>query len=156
MATTHYTPWEQADVSLFLTEASYGSALYDSRGAWAERDLALFKKRAEARYALSAAMPRTPLEGDWVEDHDGTMRRIAYTDPSTTQFDSPKFGSSFHCFANGAMDFSGGLDSPIPTASLEATGNFEPATCWIFSGDSSGAHRGVRWSIPVRVWRVKR
>ncbi len=94
---------------------------------------------------------KPPQEGEFVKIGD-EHHRIAYVtsrnDDGTTTFQPAKSGSVYLFSGHGS--FSGSLDSPV-TMKLKHIG-WEPASFWIFWDGSSGAHRGVQFKLPTRVF----
>jgi hypothetical protein len=100
-----------------------------------------------------------PRVGDFVIFPDGTELRFTYdwsdvgggiqTTCRTLKDSSFYFTQSGHC------DYSGALDSDIPVAALEETGETRLGSVWFFSNDSPRAHNGVKAKVPFRVYRYK-
>ena len=96
---------------------------------------------------------KPPQEGEWVTIGD-KHHRIAHIwsrENGLTGFQPTTYGlgGSFY-LCDGYGSFSGSLDSPIKMR-LEHTG-WMLAHFWMFYAGSSGAHRGVWFTIPTRVW----
>jgi hypothetical protein len=96
-----------------------------------------------------------PRVGDWVKMLDGTLRRFTHdwgTDIQTTL--ASGVDASFY-FYGSCMSFSGSLDRAIPKASLVETAEIKPGNAWFFHHNSSGAGRGVYFTVPCRVFEVR-
>jgi len=64
-------------------------------------------------------------------------------------------GGSYYLSNSGYLSYSGRLDPGITTISLMASSETKPGQIWFFDGDISGAGRGVTFSVPMRVFKVK-
>lgn len=100
-----------------------------------------------------AFIGKPPQEGEWVQIGDKYCR-IAHVwshENGITGLQPATYGmgGSFYLF-DGFGSFSGALDAPV-NMRLEHTG-YMLAHFWMFYGNSSGAHRGVWFTIPARVW----
>ena len=100
-----------------------------------------------------------PRVGDFVRMLDGTLRRFTYhwgdsiqTTCKSEYGDTYHASGSFYFWKGGAMDFSGGLDHAIPVNKLRLTDETIDGRAWFFHHDCTGAHRGVHFTIPCRVW----
>lgn len=93
-----------------------------------------------------------PRLGDYVRFKDGQLERFSHDWGNSVQT-SPH--GSFYLANNGYSEFSGGLNPPIPHVSLSLTKESMPGTFWFFHHSEVGAHRGVRFNIPCRVYETK-
>lgn len=95
-----------------------------------------------------------PRVGDWVDMLDGTQRRFTHDwghGLQTTSGNQP--GDASFYFYGHCMSFSGSLDRTIPRNRLQDTGDFREGRAWFFHHNQAGAHRGVHFSVPCRVFR---
>jgi hypothetical protein len=115
----------------------------------AKADLAIFNERQQAIYN------RTKIsEGDWVRMPDGSMSRVTVASwPDTIQIGGHS-GSSVYIHESGRGSYSGGCGDSIERDRLVDTGEYEEAGCWIFSGNRSGAHRGVYSALKFKVFEL--
>lgn len=96
---------------------------------------------------------KPPQEGEWVQIGD-KYHRIAYVfrnEDGLTGFQPSTYGmggSVYLCSGHGSYSVS--FEAPV-TMRLEHIG-YMLAHFWMFYGGSSGAHRGVWFTIPARVW----
>jgi hypothetical protein len=124
---------------------------------WAERcaaaDFELLTARATARQRFELR----PRVGDFVRfPNEPELRRIAHDWETDVQPTVPKFGTgSYYIGKGGGCSMSGALDTQIPVTDLHDTGEFHDGSAWFFSGDMSGAHRGVTGLFPFRVWEYR-
>lgn len=94
-----------------------------------------------------------PRVGDWVDMLDGTQRRFTHNWGDGLQTTCGNGDSGSFYFAKGCMSYSGGLDPSIPNGQLVDTGETRLGCAWFFHHDHSGAHRGVYFKAPCRVFR---
>ena len=99
-----------------------------------------------------------PRAGDYVIMPDGEYRRFTYDwrDNLQTTVSRVKdhYQASFYFFGSG-MSFSGSLDRAIFKDMLELTPEVKDGAAWFFHHGESGAHRGVHFNVPCRVYRVR-
>lgn len=95
-----------------------------------------------------------PRVGDYVTLGDGTLHRISTKSGTSFQLSDPHFGASFHwCW--WCCSYSGGHQRALHAlSSLEDTGETRDANVWVFHHDQAGAHRGVTYTIPCRIYRL--
>lgn len=108
-------------------------------------DMHIIRERLRLRH-----MVKTPMVGDLVDLPSG-LTRIAYI----WKIDVPQFQpglGSYYLQSSGCMNFSGGLDSPIPLHWLTPNGE-GMAQCWIFSNDNWKAHNATSAMVRVRAWK---
>lgn len=60
---------------------------------------------------------------------------------------------SYHMSPEGFVSYSGGLDRPIPFTRIEDTGHRRWGQFWFFLDGWAGAHRGVYFVAPIRVYK---
>ena len=122
-----------------------------------ERDCAIRAERIAMRESREG-----PRVGDFIEMLDGTLRRFTHkwNDGLQTTYiwqtgaDKGKpADASFHLSADGSLSFSGSLDSSIPFASIEPTGETRDGAVWFFHHGEMKAHNGVHTTVPCRVYR---
>lgn len=118
-----------------------------------ERDAAILSARRAQRAALPPSIPQV---GEWVREVDGRMSRITYIwelDEGAIHIQHGGSGSgSYYLLDSGHESYSGGLDPGFPGAELELTDETAPGQVWFFHHDFPGAHRGVYFMMPERVW----
>lgn len=94
-----------------------------------------------------------PRMGDYVLFATGQLERFSH-DWGTTIQTSP--GGSFYLSKSGIGSLScGGLNPGTPTHALEPTTAILPGRFWTFHHGIAGAHRGVDFDIPCRVFVTK-
>lgn len=110
----------------------------------AQRDWELFEDRQKAINA------RTEIsEGDFIVRKDGSMERISVASHGWLQ--AGKDNGSIYLSKSGYGSFSGTCGDSIEN--YEPTDETRLGMCWIFSGDSVGAHRGVYHKLNFKVWK---
>lgn len=92
--------------------------------------------------------------GDYIKIEDNFYTRITHICIDGTAQTGGSSGGSYYLSKSGAS-YSGGLDSGINTQHIELTEETKTGNVWFFSGDISGAHRGVTFSVPMRVYKLK-
>lgn len=97
-----------------------------------------------------------PRVGDWVIMQDGTVRRFTHNWGDDIQTTYPKFGLGSFYLGDGSMSYSGSLDSAIPKDTLTDTGEIRNGDCWFFKHDLWGAHRGVHFQVPCRIFHQEK
>jgi hypothetical protein len=114
-------------------------------GALDERDWLILQDRLAELDTIDG-----PRVGDWVVFADGVERRISQRWQFPADEDGPAIdavqtssGGSFY-LGDGYVSFSGGLFGSVPTATLEATGQFREGRVWFFHHDHWTAHNGVQ------------
>lgn len=91
-----------------------------------------------------------PQESEWVKIGE-EFQRIGYVwsqEGDVTEFQPCKNGSHYLC--NGHGSFSGSFEDVVKMKLVHV--GWKLAHFWKFYGGSSGAHRGVYFSIPTRVF----
>ena len=92
----------------------------------------------------------TPAVGDWVRFKTGRIDRI-----NTIHEDGDiQVGEkgSFYLFHGGGCSYSGLGGELIENINFKATEEYKYGECWIFSGNESGAGRGVGNVVKFKVW----
>lgn len=112
-----------------------------------ERNLSLARERVANRAAITE-----PLEGDFIRRHDNTWCRISHCWDDTVQ--TCKDGSFYLC-DGGGCDYSGTLYPGVDRTALVATDEAAMGGVWFFHHGFAGAHLGVYFLVPVRVWTLK-
>ena len=105
-------------------------------------------KRLEAEWNAEGG----PRVGDFVKFSNGVVERFSHRWPDGLQT-SPIRGGSFH-LSGASASFSGGLNPTIPLESLRCLDDSMDGDFWIFHHGEVGAHRGVYFSIPCRVFET--
>jgi hypothetical protein len=111
-------------------------------------DLEIFKQRQEAinkRNVIS--------EGDWVILKDGTYDRVTVAWPTSGRIQVGGSSAGLFINQNGHGSYSGGCGRGINTENIENTNEVKEGRCWIFSGNSSGAGRGVDSTLLFKVYK---
>jgi hypothetical protein len=123
--------------------------LTDSMLNEAKKNLLIIAERIEKRKERTEI-----LQGDVVIEKDGSRSRVTVNQWS----DSIQVGGgsgSYHMSNGGGASYSGGCGNLIKISELELTNETEEHRFWMFSAGSAGAHRGVDFYAPVKVWKVK-
>lgn len=123
---------------------------FQARPGFDESDAELARKRLAVWNQIEGARV-----GDWVLMLDRTERRFTYdwgSELQTTCKGPAAADASFY-FYGSCMSFSGSLDRAIPRAGLVDTGELRNGSAWFFHHNQSGAHRGVYFTVPCRVFR---
>lgn len=115
----------------------------------AERNLKLIYARIDA----FESNPSVPKVGEWIEGYDGKRTRFTHAWDDGIQTGGGM--GSFYLNVGGSASYSGGLDSSVPYDLIEVTDERQDGQFWIFNHGHSGAHRGVYYNHPCRVWKVK-
>lgn len=93
------------------------------------------------------------LTGDWLV-WDGALRRVAhvwFTDDDEISLQLSSGGGRYYLGAWGGCSYSGSLDPLIKVCpTLEPVHILAPA--WLFLDGYAGAHRGVDFLAPFKVW----
>jgi hypothetical protein len=89
--------------------------------------------------------------GDYLLTPDGTVTRFTHAWKDSIQTGGSE-GGSYYIGQGGYLSYSGGLDPGVPTKFLRETPAFKDGWTWMFSGNHSGAHRGVYYRAPMRVF----
>lgn len=94
-----------------------------------------------------------PRVGDWIAMRDGTMRRFTHNwgDGLQTTCGDGDAGSFY--FYGCSMSFSGSLDRSVPASEIVETSEIRNGRAWFFHHGQTGAHRGVYFTVPCRVYR---
>lgn len=93
--------------------------------------------------------------GDFIKYPSGEFRRVAHHWGHSIQPDNSKFGSSFNIGSSG-LSFSGGLDQSIPIDQFHRIeGETREGLVWMFHGNNPGGGRGIKASLPFRVYEYK-
>lgn len=95
-----------------------------------------------------------PRLGDYVLFPSGQLERISNKMDGCLQT-SPVKSGSFYLFGCGEAQFGGSLNPSIPTDSLALTEEVRSGTFWFFHHDEVGAHRGVTFEIPCRIYETR-
>ena len=114
----------------------------------AKTDLSIFRERALKQSKLKGFNV-----GQVVLLPDGQIVTISHVWNDKVQTSGSQ-GSLYLC-SGGGVSRSGGLDSGILKSDLIPTERTHLQKCWIFHLNSSGAHRGVFWDIPFKIYTVK-
>jgi hypothetical protein len=112
------------------------------------KNYAIVEKRLQRRANFSG-----PVAGDFVEMLDGSLERFSNDWGDSIQTTDGKFGSSFYLLDNGYASFSGGLNPAIDKNRIINTLELIEGRFWIFKDDISGAHRGIYFFIPAKIWK---
>lgn len=118
----------------------------------AKIDLELFRDRIAAFYKRKTELNR-PLVGEWLKTVTGKYTRFTHAWDKGIQTGGGQ--GSYFIFPSGSMSYSGGLDYEVPYEFIEPTDETHPGECWIFHLGHTGAHRGVDYSHPFPVYRLK-
>ena len=116
-------------------------------------DYEFFQTALRARDKFAKGI--TPLVGDYVRLAGGNLTRI------TAAYDNGRIqtgggtGSSYHLFVNGALSYSGGLDSPFSSDLLSNSPDTKNGMVWAFSGAERKAHNGVSYVAEFRIFDLK-
>lgn len=94
-----------------------------------------------------------PRRGDYVRFPTGEVERFS-NEFGTALQTSPIWAGSFHLHAGGVSSFSGSLNPPIPADSLTLTTERMDGKFWFFHHGETGAHRGVYFAMPCRVYET--
>lgn len=111
-------------------------------------DQEILDKRMAARELIDR--PRT---GDFVRFPSGELERFSHDWEDAFQT-SPIHAGSFYLHDHGHGSFSGSLNPAIPSDSLSLTGEKMGGEFWFFHHGSAGAGRGVRFTVPCRVYET--
>lgn len=95
----------------------------------------------------------TPRVGDFVRFPTGELERISHRWPDGFQTSPTRSGSYYLC-SEGNASYSGGLNPSIPKESLLPIDELMDGQFWFFHHGCAGAHRGVYFSIPCRVYET--
>lgn len=109
-------------------------------------DQALLDARMVSREAIEG-----PRLGDYVRFSTGELERISKEAGEKLQT-SPIWAGSYFLHSHGVASFSGGLNPPISLGTLSYAGETEAGKFWFFHHDMAGPDRGVRFTIPCRVY----
>jgi hypothetical protein len=165
------TPDELAEVQGLFEQSDNGSItfagivqrraradVFDAPPNFDERDVEIARERLAEWNELPG-----PRVGDWVKMLDGTVRRFTHdwgdeiqttsASPGLCTVDGPDRESGSFYFHGSGMSFSGGLDRSIPKAGLVETEEVKEGRAWFFHHGHSGAHRGVHFTVPCRVFK---
>jgi hypothetical protein len=112
-----------------------------------ERNMELIRQRMAKRAAFAE-----PLEGDFVRLNDGRTARICHCWEDTIQTTT---GGSYYICKGGGCEYSGTLYPGVARDSLVPTNGTQVGQVWFFHHDSAGAHLGVFFDVPMRVWALK-
>lgn len=111
----------------------------------AERDFNLFQERQKAINS------RTKItEGDWIIRKDGKYEGVSVASHGHVQAGGH---GGVYISQNGIGSYSGSCGDCIEPENLVLTEETKQTSCWIFSGDSAGAHRGVWHRLQIKVWK---
>jgi hypothetical protein len=157
------TPEEVAHVQeLFANDRSgnitFGAIVHRiaRRGYWSappdfdERDAQLARDRLAEWDAIDGARV-----GDWIAMRDGTMRRFTHHWGDGLQTTVTHHVDASFYFSGDCMSFSGSLDPTIPLADILPTSETKNGSAWFFHHGQVGAHRGVHFAVPCRVFKQR-
>lgn len=111
-----------------------------------EKDISILDNRQTAIFNRT-----TPAVGDWVHLKTGRIGRICMIHNSGVIQLGEK--GSFYLFNGGGCSYSGLGGELIENIKLNATEEYKYGECWIFSGNESGAGRGVGNIVKFKVWK---
>jgi hypothetical protein len=111
-----------------------------------EVDREIMKKRVAAREMIDG-----PRIGDYVIFPSGEIERFSHDWDGSLQT-SPAEVGSFYLGDSGMASFSGGLNPPIGAETLSLTEKKMDGDFWFFHHGIMGAHRGVHFQAPCRVY----
>lgn len=137
------------DQAAFFERAQYSHEVRPTQ-AIKEKDFRLLQERIKAR----EAMEDRPTVGDWVRLPHGELRRISHDWDDAYQLTTGEKAGSFHMFNDGVCSFSGSLHPKVKASHFASTQERINGSCWFFSNDWVGAHRGVYVEAPFRVWEL--
>ena len=92
--------------------------------------------------------------GDYIKIDEDFYTRITHLWDDGQAQTGGTSGSQYYISGSG-LSYSGGLDSGINIEHLTETDETKEGYVWFFDKDISGAHRGVTYSIPFRVFSLK-
>jgi 3'-phosphoadenosine 5'-phosphosulfate sulfotransferase (PAPS reductase)/FAD synthetase len=92
-----------------------------------------------------------PRIGDYVRFQTGELERFSHDWDEGLQT-SPVWAGSHYLCSHGNASFSGGLNPSIRIESLTLTEESASGDFWFFHHNMAGAGRGIRFSIPCRVY----
>jgi len=107
-------------------------------------DQKILALRVAARSALQG-----PVVGDYVLFESGQLERFSHDWGDGLQTSS---GGSFYLCATGVASLSGPLNPFIPLKTITPSEATLLGSFWFFHHDIAGAHRGVFFDIPCRVF----
>ena len=111
-------------------------------------DQEILDRRLAAREMI--ARPRT---GDFVRFGHGDIERLSHDWQDAFQT-SPIRAGAFYLHDHGEGSFSGSLNPLIPADSLSLTDEKRDGEFWFFHHGHAGAGRGVRFTVPCRVYET--
>jgi len=114
----------------------------------AEQDLKMFSDLIDGFEEYTGV----PKVGEWIKGYDGKMTRFTHAWDDGIQTGGGQ--GSFYLLGRHGASYSGGLDSSVPYDLLEPTEERENGMFWRFH-KYSGAHRGVNYIHPCKVWKLK-
>ncbi len=88
--------------------------------------------------------------GDYINHKNGTTTRVTMLHDEKLQAGGGS--GSYYISKDGCLSYSGGLDSPIPTNTLQETTEKKAGLVWFFSDNWAGASRGVYGYIDFKVF----
>lgn len=110
-----------------------------------EKDITILDQRQADIYKRT-----TPAVGDWLRLKTGGIDRINCIHEDGNIQVGEK--GSFYLFNGGGCSYSGLGGELIENINLKATNEYKCGECWIFSGNESGAGRGVGNIVKFKVW----
>lgn len=140
---------ERLDIDRLTSEITESAKRADGVRYPSDRETKLTIELIQRNWEAFHGKP--PQEGELVvvgEEHHRIAQVWDRADDGSTELQPAKSGSVY--LHEGCGSFSGSLDS-IATMRLTHVG-WKLATFWIFYGGFSGAHRGVYFTIPTRVF----
>lgn len=110
----------------------------------------LFKKITAAWVARDNKM-LNPRVGDYFLRLDGKISRFTYDWGDDIQDGGGNYG--FHCFTDGLMSYSGGLDDAKPKDKMiRVMGKTKLGAAWCWFDNLSGARRAIYFQVPCAVY----
>ena len=110
-----------------------------------EKDKGLVTKIATQRDAIEG-----PRIGDFIRFPTGELERFSHDHGANLQT-SPEWAGSY-CLHSPWASFSGSLNPGTPRDQLVLTDEIKEGRFWFFHHGEVGAHRGVDFNIPCRVF----
>lgn len=117
-------------------------------------NLAILSSRIAALDAING-----PRVGDFIEltvpdDRCRNYTRFTHDHGDLLQTGGSTYGQ-YYLLGGGGVSYSGGLDPGIMKSDLIATPRKRDGSVWFFDKGSSGAGRGVNFTIPFRVYTIR-
>lgn len=124
--------------------------MFEAPPSFDERDAEIARERVRAWNERPGARV-----GDWVTLRDGSWRRFTHDWGDGLQTTIKNNVDTSFYLGKGYVSFSGSLDPTLPRADLVETSETKNGNFWFFHHDSVGAHRGVYFEAPCRVFAQK-